>query len=181
MKVAITLTSAAQTAISRMGGLSQNFLPAVARGVNLGLQVAMDRTLAGHFTGRGPFAPSLHKLGVRTGNLRRSFTRTPARIEGGTVRAAIGTTSSYFPPHEYGFSGSVSVRAHTRTTKKSGGRGAGGKFQKAVTNTITVRSHKRELNIPERAPLRTGFKANAGAIGLAISREIVGAYKGGLR
>lgn len=175
MKLNLTLSSAAQTVIRRVGGMGAQFAPAIARGLDGGLEYALGKVAASRFTGRGPFPVGEHRLGVVSSRLRTSLRRSKATVNGGIVRASVGSNVTYFSPHEFGFSGTVSVRAHARN--KTTGRG-----KKKQTNSVSVRAHTRAVNVPERAPLRTGIKEQAPAIALYISRAIVRAYKeGGIR
>lgn len=95
----------------------------------------------------------------RTGTLRRKInytvTETPNEIQ-----ASVGVKLSYAAVHEYGFDGTVSVRAHVRQvhsrdrqslmTRKTTGLGIG-----------FVRAHERHMHIPERSYLRSSLAENA--------------------
>jgi phage gpG-like protein len=85
-------------------------------------------------------------LHTRTGTLRRSInrkvTKTPA-----SVTAEVGTNVSYAAVHEYGFTGPVDVREHTR--KMAGG------------GTANVRAHVMNMRMPERSFLRSTLDEQA--------------------
>jgi hypothetical protein len=112
-----------------------------------------DDILNRRFTGHGPFPPSEHRLGVVDGELRKSMKIFPPKLSGDTITLAAGGTVKYFDVHEYGFSGTVSVRAHERKIKRKRRR------RKGEAATTMVKAHQREnVVIPARAPLRTGFE-----------------------
>ena len=109
-------------------------------------------------------------LHVRTGTLRRSINRE-LRVNGGLIEAIVGTNVEYAATHEYGFSGTVSVREHVRritTNNKSKSLGKMVKYpgrtskNRFVMGSATVSAHSRNVNIPERSFLRStliDFKA----------------------
>lgn len=101
-------------------------------------------------------------LKVRTGRLRRSVNDIVVD-EGEKVSGIVSTPVKYAPPHEYGFSGTVTVKEHLRTIKQAFGR--------AITpRQITVSEHKAKMNLPERSFLRSAL-AEMQADG-EIQREI---------
>lgn len=73
----------------------------------------------------GPRGPS--KLGIVSGNARASI--RAGEIAGD--RVTIGSPLPYLPPHEFGFSGTVNVRAHTR-------------------DGVPVNAHVRQMMLPAR-------------------------------
>ena len=93
-------------------------------------------------------------LHVRTGTLRRSINREVTSDNTG-VYATIGTNVSYGAAHEYGFTGTVNVREHTRRSrvqmqmKKSGVKPVG---------DVIVRAHTMNINMPERSFLRSTLR-----------------------
>lgn len=126
----------------------------IGEGIRFGMERAnlsiLGRTMKGRFTGQGPFAVSANRLGVKTGQLRRSLRATkPVIVDLATLSVAskVGSKVKYFGAHEFGFRGTASVRSHVRRTR-GGGR-------------ATVRAHSRKMSIPERRPLRTGFSEPA--------------------
>jgi phage gpG-like protein len=93
---------------------------------------------------RGPFPVSEHKLGRRTGRLRQSITNTPPQINSsnGEVTMGFGSNVSYFAVHEFGFKGTVQVKAHKRR------------------NGQAVRAHSKQATYAARAPMRTELETN---------------------
>jgi phage gpG-like protein len=91
---------------------------------------------------RGPFPVSQNKLGRVTGRLRQSITSTPPQINpsAGEVTMGFGSNVKYFGVHEFGYSGSVNVRAHQRK------------------NGQKVRSHSRFVKVAARAPMTTELR-----------------------
>ena len=82
-------------------------------------------------------------LKVRTGNLRRSIDTAMVESSNGVV-GVVSTNTKYGRIHEYGFKGTMSVKAHMRTNKKSG-------------KSFKVRSFPRSVNLPERSFLRSAL------------------------
>jgi hypothetical protein len=175
-------------------------MSAVGRGMEKGSAYMVGEITAKRLTGKGPFPVAENKLGVVSGRLRRSFHWTGyARIEGTNASVQIGATVVYAAAHEFGFQGTVTVKAHTRKMKKGSQRiaatettrrinytGLGGvtsQAQKRATRsahtrtlkggTAKVKSHQRYLNIPERKPIRTGINENMNMMIQSIADEIV--------
>ena len=118
-------------------------------------------------------------LHVRTGRLRRSIT---ARFEGkgtGSFKAFVGTNVKYARIHEYGFEGSVSVKAHvvkehTRLQKIAFGKLM--KEPKVVTvREHAVQAHSMNMKMPARPFLRPSLEENAGRITTNIRKALTGA------
>lgn len=99
----------------------------------------------------------------RTGTLARSVTQSPRTYEAGLL--IIGTVGvsdikgqggrepvKYGRMHEYGFSGTVSVKEHLRTVKQA--------FGKSLKTPVraTVKAHSAKLNLPERSFLRSALR-----------------------
>ena len=130
------------------------------------------------FTGKGPFPVSQHKLGVRSGRLRRSIrcTKPQVNLRTGELSMSFGSNVVYFAIHEFGKEGSVNVKAHTRRLLNQGKPNRRGKLSKNYQERLKkllagrhfdggtgktfaeVRAHKRRLKVPARAPLGTQLK-----------------------
>lgn len=143
-----------------------------------GLEI-VGAAVKGRFSGKGPFPISDHKLGVRSGRLRRAIrvTKPQVNLRTGEIAMQFGANVVYFSIHEFGFQGQVGVRQHTR-------RLAGpqkfrrGKLTKAYQTRLkqritrrnlagatpgnaggtTVRAHRRKVDMKARAPLGTQLK-----------------------
>lgn len=109
-------------------------------GLDLANQVVVGRVKVRRLTGKGPFPVSQNKLGHRKRDLIKKFDTNRAEIRDRDrmiVGSSMGTNLEYFGAHEFGFSGAVKVRAHTRE------------------NGQKVRAHTRDVKIPERKMVRT--------------------------
>jgi phage gpG-like protein len=88
-------------------------------------------------------------LKVRTGRLRNSIHNVNTENENG-FKSIVKTDVKYAAVHEYGFSGSVSVKAHMRTIKQA--------FGKSIApTTILIGGHSRSVNMPERSFMRSAL------------------------
>ena len=89
-------------------------------------------------------------LNVRSGRLRRSINMRIDGADTAKVSGAVGTNLRYGRAHEYGFSGTVSVKESMRMVKQAFGR--------SITPTqVTVRAHSMKMNLPERSFLRSAL------------------------
>lgn len=149
-------------------------LQAIRRGMNTGLELISSRILTERLTGKGPFPVSAHQLGVRSGRLRQSVRTTAARINGLEVVGSIGSRVVYAAAHEFGFTGTVQVKAHQSTRKTRNGR----KLKVAARPVFPVRAHQRKVVIPERAPFRTGIKEHLPLLEDAIATDIKTSMQG---
>jgi hypothetical protein len=95
-------------------------------------------------------------LTSRTGSLRSSI---DFRIDQSrsTFTATVFTDSRYAAAQEYGFVGTVSVRASLRRIREAFGRPISEK-------TISVRAYDCRMNLPERSFLRSALKDMTPAI-----------------
>lgn len=86
----------------------------------------------------------------RTGTLRRSINQ---RVDSTatSVYARVGTNKSYAAAHEYGFTGSVTVKEHMRQIKQAFG-------QPIAPKNITVHTHSKTMNLPARSFLRSSLR-----------------------
>jgi hypothetical protein len=95
-------------------------------------------------------------LGTPTGRLRRSITYRIDR-NGDSFSAVVGTIVKYARPLEYGFTGTVGVRGHTRTIHKAFGRAIAEK-------TINVRPHEMRMNLKPHPFMRPSLEENRARI-----------------
>jgi len=145
-------------------------LTAIRRGMSRAAQLTAADITRQRLTGKGPFPVAAHQLGVRSGRLRKSLRATPAVISGMEVRTSIGSKVRYAAAHEFGFKGKVPVKSHQRTIKKAFG------VKLKAASTHTVKAHQRVVNIPERAPIRTGIEENLPTFSNEITREVKAAF-----
>ena len=118
-------------------------------------------------------------LHVRTGTLRRSINReVRASGQTGMIEGIVGTNVSYAAVHEYGFSGTVSVREYVRRVKAGGRAAMGlGRRAKGTAGVTTVRAHSRSVNVPERSFLRSALKDCTPVINLEFQRALLESWK----
>lgn len=90
---------------------------------------------------------SLH---VRTGTLRRSI---KSRVEesGTKMTGVVYTPVVYAPIHEFGFRGGVTVKEHLRRVKQAWGKSI-------AERAVPVRTHTRQMNMPQRAFMQPEFE-----------------------
>jgi hypothetical protein len=143
-KVIVIIPSETQDKIDRINALSDEIPQAVKRGMDFSLDQVRGRIQIQRMSGKGPYPPEEHRLGIVTQNLQRSLRREPAVIVGNTITGDIGTNIFYGKIHEYGWSGMVV-------------RGGGQPYR---------------MTIPERAVVRTGVSENADYIATEIANEI---------
>ncbi|MEP0814518.1 MAG: hypothetical protein HRF49_07630 [bacterium] len=93
--------------------------------------------------------------GIVTGRLCNSIEPIPPRQSGDMWETGVRTNVEYAAVHEYGFSGTVQVRAHERKMNQAFGR-------PTAPFTQNVRSHSRKLNLKERRYLRNPVPLEAG-------------------
>lgn len=105
-------------------------------------------------------------LKVKTGTLRRSVEQL-VKDSGDSVLAVVSSNLSYARTHEFGFNGTASVKEHVRTIKQA--------FGKSIAPTqVNVKSHSRNVDLPERSFLRTSLREldSAGVIKEEITKAI---------
>jgi phage gpG-like protein len=171
----VSLTREGAEAIARFSAFPARLLPTLARGLDTGLELALARTTATRFVGKGPFPVADKRLGIVTRRLSTSLRRSAAVISGDTISARIGTNVKYFGIHEFGFNGTVAVRAHARVRVYAAEptRNARGRLVKNTREVSgQVRAHQRRVNVTAREPLKTGLSENAGLIGRSISAAL---------
>lgn len=143
VSIEITPSKDLQGLFQRAASLPQESLKAIARALAVSGEIIVGNSLENRFLGiSGPFPVSEHRLGRKTGRLRQSIFNTAPQIQEGssTVTMGFGSNVKYFFIHEFGFSGDVSVRAHSRK------------------NGQKVRAHSRFVNVEARAPMQTELR-----------------------
>ena len=144
-----------------------DFKQAIKRGLTEATEEVTNRIKSQRLSGKGPFPVEEHRLGQVTGLLHGTTDFTPATVisEGdfATITSSIGTEVPYAAIHEYGFSGTETVRSHLRESRT-------GKI-------FRVRQHARRMEMPARAPFHTGVDENldfiSGKIDAAISETVL--------
>lgn len=100
----------------------------------------------------------------RSGRLSGSIHQSVSQNKSG-VKATVYTNLSYAAIHEYGFNGTVTVKQHLRTIKQAWGRPISPK-------QITVRSHSKKINMPERSFMRSALRENEVGIRQALQNAV---------
>ena len=133
-------------------------------------------------------------LHVRTGTLRRSINReVRASGSAGMIEGIVGTNVEYAAAHEYGFDGTVTVRAHVRristkfksealqsqngkaaTIARWVGRSGKNRFVKGYAD---VAAHARHMHLPERSFLRSALKEYEPVARIELQRALLEAFK----
>ena len=104
-------------------------------------------------------------LYVRTGRLRNSIhSRTVQEFDKTT--AIVETNVKYAAIHEYGFSGSETVKAHTRKITQAYGKPISPK-------TIIINSFNRQMNMPERSFMRSALNEIASKVIIDLNSAVV--------
>ena len=111
-------------------------------------------------------------LKVRTGTLRRSIDQV-VLDEGTKVSGIVSSNVKYARPHEYGFHGAVTVKESLRTIRQAFGR-------PIDPVQISVRSHTRKVDLPERSFLRSALAdlERSGAIRVEMEAAVKRAAEG---
>jgi hypothetical protein len=104
-------------------------------------------------------------LAVRSGLLKSTIDLSLEQ-SGDRVTATIFSSSAYARAHEFGFTGTVDVRASVRRVRQAFGRPISEKV-------INIRAHSRRMALPERSFLRSALEE----MGPAIRDEVEAAVR----
>lgn len=100
-------------------------------------------------------------------------------MSGAVVASSIGSNVAYAGVHEFGFAGVVGVRGHTRRQRsRDVTTGRGRRAQVLASGIARVRPHRRQMNMPARAPISTSIDERARNYTTSISAAIVRAWEG---
>jgi hypothetical protein len=139
--IAAVLAGGAEAA-DRLRKLSDDAAANIARAIaKLGLDLQRD--------------VQLDKLGgqllrARSGSLQSSI-RIRVEQNGATTSATVYSDLDYAHAHEYGFSGTVNVRAGLRRVREAFGR-------TIAERMVSVRGYSRRMDLPERSFLRAALE-----------------------
>jgi len=154
-------------------------------------QFTLSKIQRDYLTGRGPFPPEEHKLGVRSSRLRGAARASDPVVSGTRVQSSIGDNVEYAAIHEFGWrivhkprTGTVRLRtdAQGNLLRQAAGTGALGHlaiFAKAEHKRVKVQFQSKgfETVIPERAPFRTGIGERLDAMGRGMSSDLVAEWR----
>jgi len=178
----IQLTDQARKIVENMKTLPVRMVAAIAKGMDAGNELAVAKIRRDHLNGIGPFPPEQHKLGVRTSRLRGSVNATPSVISGQTIDSSIGSNVIYAAIHEFG----GRIKMGERTQKVRLRTDKDGNLMRQLKNLAIFarKDHKRakeyftkvaahEIEMPERAPFRTGIQESLPQYKRTISAAVV--------
>lgn len=165
--IVIEITPQARAVIAKLQRFPQDIGAAIKRGMDDAGNQSWREIERQRFMGLSakPFPVSEHRLRNISDRLHTSlFYRAATVTQVGNQVSVTGRMGSegvvYFPIHEYGFSGSASVKPFFR--KNRGGKGG-----------HDVKGHTRRMNIPARAPLHTGLEDHKILFQTKIQEQLV--------
>jgi hypothetical protein len=182
--------------VRQLRGNDAAILPAAAQALNRGLLEATGVIQTEFLQGPRP-----SRLGEVTGRLRNSISHDVKITEKGVI-GQIGTNVVYGAYHEFGFKGTVQVRAHERHVEDSNWTTAGGRrrqlkqdlagnviqikresirsaMKRGVSFVVQqVRSHSRNINYAGRPYVRPGLYQVLPRIRELVNAEISAAMRG---
>jgi phage gpG-like protein len=169
IQIKIELTESAKKIAAGLPTLPEQMVRAIARGMDQANQLTIAAIQRDHLTGQGPFPPAEHKLGVRTSRLRGSVNATAATVSGSSVTSIIGSNVIYAAIHEFG--GRVhhparQVKTRLRTDARGNLLRQLGHSKLAIfaakshqhAREVVRRGKAYDVDMPERAPFRTGIQ-----------------------
>lgn len=163
--VTITLRSDAQAVLRKLAAFPPAMAARVARALDNENQNTVGHIVATKLTNAGP-----RYLNRRSGTLGGRLRNSPARVAGLSIQSQIGTNVRYAGIHEFGFDGTVQVRAYQRRYRAIRRDGS------EATGTATVRPHGRRVKMPARRMIQDGIKERVPAYREAISNAIVAGW-----
>lgn len=109
-------------------------------------------------------------LNIRTGNLHRSI-HQQVTSSGGLVVGEVNTNVRYGVAHEYGFAGTVNVKASMRQIRQAFGRPL------KSPRYVQIRAHSRNVRLPERSFLRSALRDMKPEIEADLQKSIEGVLR----
>lgn len=189
MNLSIELSPAARQIAAAMPVLPKRIVTAIAKAIGEQNQYTVAKIQADHLTGKGPFPPDEHRLGVRTNRLRGSVTASGPDIVGDSIIiSAIGSNVKYAAIHEFG--GVIHIAARSVTVKlRTDARGnlvrqmghprlamfAGSTHKRF--KSVKSESPAHDITMPERSPFRTGIRECLPAYGRRVSAAMLAEWK----
>lgn len=191
----IEIRSDAAEVMKKVAAYPQVLTGAVAAAMDRRNNLTVGHIVATKLTAAGP-----KFLNRDTGRLGGSARATKAVAAGASVSSSIGSNVLYAGLHEYGFTGTVLVKAFMRKAPsgdrfslrgsivsrvlatKLGAFGKNGRARSGVSQTSSriamVKPHSRKMNLPARAMFRTGIDEQLPFYKEDISNAIVKAWEG---
>jgi hypothetical protein len=101
--IKIELPPESQALIKKFQDMPDELPKAIKRGMDFALSQVRGRIQTQRLSGKGPYPPSEHRLGItKAHHLQPSLREEPAVIRGQSVTGAIGTNVFYGKIHEFG-------------------------------------------------------------------------------
>ena len=189
-QIKIQLDPQAERIIAGLQTLPTRMVGYIAAAMNQENLRTVSHIQAKHLTGIGPFPVEEHRLGVVTNRLRQSLRASEAQqVSGGKIESAIGSNVKYAAIHEFGGrihkpARQAKVRhrldARGNLVKQLGNANllvfAKGNNTRARETQVEIPAH--DVDMPERAPIRTGIAECLPNYSRTISAHIVAAWKG---
>lgn len=174
----IGLTNQGQNALAQMQSFPTRLLNKLVKTLDMQNQLTVSTVQQKRlsFPKSGP--STLEGLRVQSNTLRKSVARVPATLTSDGISSAVkvGTNVRYAAVHEFGFTGTVQIKAHVRKKdiKKSFTTFGFKKTTKKVGEQEThVKSHSRHVNFPARRMFQRTLEERRGAYVQAISKDVV--------
>lgn len=172
----IPITSNAAEIAAKLGTFPSKMGAAIVRVLNEENELTVADIAQNKLSQRGP-----KTLGVVDNRLRPSVRKSDAVVSGAETISGIGSNVGYLAPHEFGFKGTVRVKAHKRRiiAYDRYRQTRGGNFVKTQSGIPgVIRAHSMQMNLPERAPIRSTIAERAPRYTEAISAGILAAWGG---
>jgi phage gpG-like protein len=170
--ITIALTTNAQQVLAGLRAFPSRMAAGICSALDRENELTVAHIAEARMSQRGPTT-----LGRITSRLVRSVRRTRAVATATEVVSAIGSNVEYMGVHEFGFRGIVTVKKHVRRIASRDVRGVVDQKRRIVAKGVAfVREHEREMDVPQRAPIRLGIEDRAAAYTASISSAIERAW-----
>lgn len=187
-EIKITLDPQAERIVSGLQSLPMRVVNYIVAAMNQENLSTVSHIQKERLNGVGPFPVEEHRLGARSGRLWQSLWASPAEpTMNGQVDSSIGTNVKYAAIHEFGGRihkparlGKVRLRTDRRgvLVRQLGHSNlaifAKDRHKQARTVDTVIPAH--DVEMPERAPIRTGIADCAGNYRRTISQHILMAW-----
>jgi hypothetical protein len=154
IQLQMTFPAPGDTVMRDLARMSPEVPRAIKRGLDFGMQLLVGNIQLNQLSGHGPFPPSEHRLGERTGQLRGALRANPAVVHGSEVTVEIENPVLYAGVHEYG------ATIYPRNKK----------FLSFQVEGKWIRAKK--VTIPERSPVRYGITKYSKFLSDAVTDEV---------
>ena len=196
MPVSIQLTTNASAVLTRLRRMPFEMAEGIAAAINEQNERTVTAVITNrmNYPGKGPvIADGLRR---QSGMAVKSVRTVPAEIRGNTISGSFGSNLKYVRAHEFGFTGTVNVRAHTRRRFRYGKEKVFEYFD-VITRTFQqstkrgrrvvkgsetfVKAHTMQMRLPARNMFRDTLAIRVPSYSAAISDAIMAAWAGQVR